>query len=123
MKIKDIVNYLIYYQKWRRGAKIEQPNPTGIGEAIDGAIRELRNFQRLKENGKLETMKKIIRHGTQHPNAVFLRKCCACGCQFEYERQDVLKVYIHPSDYTEIWHICCPECGDITKMMFNRREA
>ena len=49
MKIKDIVNY----QKWRRGANIEQPNPTEIGEAIDGAIRELRNFQRLKRKWKI----------------------------------------------------------------------
>lgn len=48
MKIKDIVNYLIYCQEWGRGANIEQPNPTEIGKAIDGAIRELRNFQRLK---------------------------------------------------------------------------
>lgn len=53
MKIKDIVNYLICYQKWRRGANIEQPNPTEIGKAIDGAIRELRNFQRLKEKWKI----------------------------------------------------------------------
>ena len=53
MKIKDIVNYLIYYQKWRRGANIEQPNRTEIGEAIDGAIRELRNFQRLKRKWKI----------------------------------------------------------------------
>lgn len=53
MKIKDIVDYLIYYQKWRRGANIEQPNPTEIGEVIDGAIRELRNFQRLKRKCKI----------------------------------------------------------------------
>lgn len=53
MKIKNIINYLIYYQRWRRGANIEQPNPTDIGEAIDGAIRELRNFQRLKRKWKI----------------------------------------------------------------------
>ena len=53
MKIKDIVNYLTYSQKGRRGANIEQPNPTEIGEAIDGAIRELRNFQRLKRKWKI----------------------------------------------------------------------
>ena len=48
MKVKEIINQLHYFQKWRRGADIEQPNPTEIGKAIDGAIRELRNFQRLK---------------------------------------------------------------------------
>ena len=43
MKVKEIIDQLHYFQKWRRGADIEQP-----GKAIDGAIRELRNFQRLK---------------------------------------------------------------------------
>lgn len=36
-------------------------------------------------------MKRIIRHGEQYANAIFLRKCCNCGCQFEYERKDVEK--------------------------------
>lgn len=53
MKIKDIVNYLVHYQKWRRGANIEQPNPTEIGKVIDGAIRELQNFQRLKRKWEI----------------------------------------------------------------------
>lgn len=48
MKVKEIIDQLHYFQKWRRGADIEQPNPTEIGKAIDGAIRELRNFHRLK---------------------------------------------------------------------------
>lgn len=48
MKIKEIIRILHSYQKWRRGANIQQPDPTEIGRAIDGAIRELRNFQRVK---------------------------------------------------------------------------
>lgn len=48
MKVKEIINQLHYFQKWRRGANLKQPDPTEIGKAIDGAIRELRNFQRLK---------------------------------------------------------------------------
>ena len=55
MKVKEIINQLHNFQKWRRGADIEQPDPTEIGKAIDGAIRELRNFQRLKM--KIEKMK------------------------------------------------------------------
>lgn len=55
MKVKEVINQLHNFQKWRRGADIEQPNPTEIGKAIDGAIRELRNFQRLKV--KIEKMK------------------------------------------------------------------
>lgn len=45
MKIKNIINYLIYYQRWRRGANIEQPNPTEIGEAIDGAFGSSETFK------------------------------------------------------------------------------
>lgn len=48
MKVKDIIRVLHYYQKWRRGANIPQPDPKEIGRAIDGAVRELRNFQRVK---------------------------------------------------------------------------
>ena len=47
MKVKEIIKYLHNYQKWRRGADLPMPNPK-LGIAIDGAIRELRNFQRLK---------------------------------------------------------------------------
>lgn len=48
MKVKEIIKYLHTYQKWRRGADLPMPNPKELGIAIDGAIRELRNFQRLK---------------------------------------------------------------------------
>ena len=48
MKVKEIINQPHYLQKWRRGANLKQPDPTEIGKAIDGAIRELRNFKRLK---------------------------------------------------------------------------
>lgn len=48
MKVKEIIKYLHSYQKWRRGADMPCPNPKELGIAIDGAIRELRNFQRLK---------------------------------------------------------------------------
>ncbi len=50
MKVKEIIKQLHYYQKWRRGANIPVPDPKEIGIAIDGAIRELRDFQRLKIN-------------------------------------------------------------------------
>ena len=48
MKVKEIIKYLHNYQKGRRGADRPMPNPKELGIAIDGAIRELRNFQRLK---------------------------------------------------------------------------
>lgn len=48
MKVKEIIRVLLAFQKWRRGANIPMPDPREIGRAIDGAIRELRNCQRLK---------------------------------------------------------------------------
>lgn len=48
MKVKEIIKYLHDYQKWRREADLPMPYPEELGIAIDGAIRELQNFQRLK---------------------------------------------------------------------------
>lgn len=67
MKVKEIINQLHYFQKWRRGANLKQPDPTEIGKAIDGAIRELRNFQRLKV--KIE--KKKLPQGENNKNHVW----------------------------------------------------
>ena len=55
MKVKEIIRVLHAFQKWRRGADIPMPDPREIGRAIDGAIRELRNCQRLK--GRIEKQK------------------------------------------------------------------
>jgi len=59
-------------------------------------------------------MKRIIRHGEQYANAIFLRKCCNCGCQFEFERKDVEKIYYDQREGSEIWYVACLECGDLT---------
>lgn len=59
-------------------------------------------------------MKRIIRHGEQYANAIFLRECGTCGCQFEYEREDVEKIYYDQREGSEIWYMSCPECGDVT---------
>lgn len=59
-------------------------------------------------------MKRIIRHGEQYANAIFLRECCNCGCQFEYERKDVEKIKYSQWDGVEFWYVACPECGDLT---------
>ena len=36
---KELIEYLKTYQLWRRGADIEQPDPTELGEKLDEAIR------------------------------------------------------------------------------------
>ena len=57
MKVKEIIRVLHAYQKWRRGADIPMPDPREIGRAIEGAIRELRNCQRLKVRIEKQKMK------------------------------------------------------------------
>lgn len=41
MTLKEARNILFNYNRWRRGAEIEQPNPTQIGIAIDTIINYL----------------------------------------------------------------------------------
>ena len=57
MKVKEIIRVLHAFQKWRRGADIPMPAPKEIGRAIDGAIRELRNYQRMKVRIEKQKMK------------------------------------------------------------------
>ena len=35
MTLQQAIKHLKYYQKWRRGADIPQPDPKIVGEAID----------------------------------------------------------------------------------------
>jgi hypothetical protein len=48
MNIPDTIKALTDYNAWRRGDdRIEQPQPTEIGHAIDSAIRHLTEQQNL----------------------------------------------------------------------------
>ena len=47
MKQSEAIKILINANKWRRGAKIEMPNPKQFGEAIDFAILELKQNKKL----------------------------------------------------------------------------
>ena len=38
----EVIEYLINYQDWRRGADTEQPDPTTLGYVIDEAIKLLK---------------------------------------------------------------------------------
>ena len=51
MKNEIAAQTLTRYNEWRRGAEIEQPDPTEIGLAIDAAIRALKN-NNLESIGK-----------------------------------------------------------------------
>jgi len=42
MTLYEVTKILEDYNRWRRGAEIEQPNPKIIGEAIDLAIETLK---------------------------------------------------------------------------------
>ena len=39
---EEVIEYLINYQDWRRGADTEQPDPTTLGYVIDEAIKLLK---------------------------------------------------------------------------------
>lgn len=46
MDTKQAVKIVTNFNKWRRGAKLPQPNPTDIGIAIDIVLMELKKYQR-----------------------------------------------------------------------------
>ena len=46
---------------------------------------------------------KIIKHGTK----VFRETCPVCGCEFEYEYEDLIK------EYGFVKMIKCPDCGEM----------
>ena len=41
MKIEKAIKILTTYNKWRRGADIQQPHPTEIGLAIDKILKKI----------------------------------------------------------------------------------
>lgn len=44
-EIKKTIIELDYYNKWRRGADTEMPNPTKLGLTIDRAIKLLKEYE------------------------------------------------------------------------------
>ena len=55
-------------------------------------------------------MIKIIKEGTRK-----IAKCPNCGCEFSYEREDVLR--------DPIWignHVNCPQCNESIKVITER---
>jgi hypothetical protein len=45
MTIKEAIEILEYYNRWRRGANIDQLHPEIIGLAIDKAVKELKKVK------------------------------------------------------------------------------
>ena len=45
MTLQEALKHLEYYQKWRKGADIKQPDPKKIGESLDIAINILKNMK------------------------------------------------------------------------------
>lgn len=58
-------------------------------------------------------MKRVIKSGSTAKKAIYSRTC-RCGCEFEYEMEDVEKTYWYPLDGVMLWYVSCPECGDKT---------
>ena len=57
-------------------------------------------------------MIKIIKKGTRK-----IKKCPNCGCEFSYEREDVL---IDPG-FTKKNHINCPQCNKAVTVIIEMR--
>lgn len=43
---RELIKRLEYYNKWRRGAEVEQPIPEQVGKDIDEAIKRLKSYDR-----------------------------------------------------------------------------
>lgn len=50
MKKQEAINILIEANRWRRGAKIEMPNPKEFGEAIDYAVKFMKKVEIERPN-------------------------------------------------------------------------
>jgi len=51
MQLKEAIEYVENYQRWRRGAEIEQPNPTKLGIAIEILIENVKRIKSKKNRG------------------------------------------------------------------------
>lgn len=45
MTLKEAIKELEYYQKWRKGADLPQPEPKKVGEALDIAINLMKQMK------------------------------------------------------------------------------
>ena len=48
MQLKEAIEYVENYQRWRRGAEIDQPNPTQLGIAIEILIENVKRIKTKK---------------------------------------------------------------------------
>ncbi len=46
MTLDEAIKELEYYQKWRKGADIPQPQPKRVSEAIDIAINRMKGLKK-----------------------------------------------------------------------------
>lgn len=42
MNKEQIIEYLDYYQRWRRGADVPMPDPTELGKVLDYVIEYIK---------------------------------------------------------------------------------
>jgi len=48
MKPQQVADYLEYYNRWRRGEEIPQPDPTELGKVIDEAVKILKEYEKIR---------------------------------------------------------------------------
>lgn len=58
----------------------------------------------------------IIQHGNRHKGTIICRTSCACGCVFEFDKNDPeIKEKIYPNGVRH-YFIECPDCGNIFRL-------
>ena len=53
MTLQEVIDYLKYYNNWRRGAEVKMPNPEKIGLSLDYAIKYLESDCMQCKNKKI----------------------------------------------------------------------
>lgn len=56
----------------------------------------------------------IIKHGSKVSIAKYIRECKACGCTFQYTKDELSNTFYDQREGCEYWYIHCPECNDAT---------
>lgn len=67
---KDLIKRLVRYNKWRRGADIEQPHPAQIGKDIDAAIATIKQLEKESAEWKAKARKAYINGSNAYHNAM-----------------------------------------------------
>ena len=97
-ELKELIVFLRNYQLWRRGADIEQPDPTELGDRLDEAIQLLSDGCVLSESRakhrlttKEEAEKQVAEFDKVQPEDKLFRETSANKCWREMRDVDAIE--------------------------------